>query len=174
MIEALMDWVRSLLLVAFVVTLIQMLLPDNGLRPYVRLVFGLVLLAVMIRPVIGIVEDPGSWQADWDGLFTVPSAGKADEWIAAGMEIERRGFAVAADQLTARFSDQIEAMVALVAGVETAQVTRLELGDTGVRSLSLVIHGTAGGEQVSELLRKYFGIPEQQIEIAWVSPEGDL
>lgn len=167
-------WVRAVLLVTFLVTLVRMLLPDGGLRPFVRLVTGFVVLAVILQPVLNLVAGQEEWRSFLEGVW--PGGTESDAaWIAVGEEIARRGAARAADEARRRVTAQIEAVVSLVPEVEAVTVEAVEWTDGGIGRVTLRLTGAAeaGDRRVRELVAKYFGLADALIVTRWSPREGE-
>lgn len=59
------EWIRQLVLIVFVVSVAQLLLPADGMRPYVRFVLGLVIVSALLSSVL----DLASFRFEWPDLF---------------------------------------------------------------------------------------------------------
>lgn len=175
MIAAVAEWIRSVLLVTFIVTLVRMVLPDNGLRPFVRVVMGFVVLAVLIQPLFAIVENPSRWGDLLNDYWNEGAVRSSASWMAVGEEIRSRSEQMATHHLAERLGAQIEAIVTLLPEVDGARVGSLELTDTGVHRLILGLVGQAepGEPRVRELLEKYFGIASESVFTRWNVEEGE-
>lgn len=175
MIQAATEWIRAVLLVSFLATLVKLLLPDNTLRPFVRLVMGFVVLSVLIQPLLAVVQDPDPWDGLFGDLSVGASAFQTQSWIHVGQQVTERGTAVAVEQVTINVSRQIEAIVSLLIEVEEVQVNELRLTDSGVERLTLDLRGAmeTGDGRVKEVLFKYFGIPETAVRTHWNRQEGE-
>lgn len=71
---------QELLALAVVFSLGSVLLPEGSLRGTVRAVMGVVVLAAVVAPAVGLVEDADSWrqaQATWAGPGPGSPAGAA-------------------------------------------------------------------------------------------------
>ncbi|HEY8424699.1 MAG TPA: stage III sporulation protein AF [Limnochordales bacterium] len=58
---SLLQWAQQIVAMAVLFTLVSLLMPDGSLRGTVRAVMGLALLAAVVGPVVGVVEDAGVW-----------------------------------------------------------------------------------------------------------------
>ncbi|NLN28547.1 MAG: stage III sporulation protein AF [Firmicutes bacterium] len=169
MISAVTEWIRAVLLVSFLSVLVRLLLPDNGLRPFVRLVTGLVVLSVLVQPILVLVGAVPGWDGrPLEGLanVSVPSTAAS---LAAGEAVRDRGRQAAVEQVRMHVRSQIEALVSLVAEVDGVRVEELVLSEDGVDGLALALDGRRdpGEERVRELLFKYFGIDPDVVTLRW-------
>src|SRR5690625_4921899 len=53
---ALTEWVRQLVVLVFVVSAAQLLLPTDDMRPYVRFVLGLIIVGALLSSVLDFNE----------------------------------------------------------------------------------------------------------------------
>ncbi|QNO16149.1 stage III sporulation protein AF [Alkalicella caledoniensis] len=51
--------VRNLVILVIVMTFLEMLLPENKLRNYAKLIFGLMIIATILNPIIVLLSDLG-------------------------------------------------------------------------------------------------------------------
>lgn len=170
--EWLIDWVRQLLHLIFLVLLLQLLLPDDNMKAYVKVVMGLVVLAALLQPLAGLIRSPEPFGSFFDALNVPTGAMAADEWIARGQAIGETARESVIERYEAAVAAQIEALVPLVAGVERANVARIELTDDGdVRALGLEVVAMPGASQdeVRSLLEKFFRI--SGADVTWLERE---
>ena len=52
MADELMQWVRDIFLIIISLSFFQILLPESSLEKYLKLIFSLIILAVILEPVI--------------------------------------------------------------------------------------------------------------------------
>lgn len=52
MINALRGWIITICTAIFFITAVEMILPDNSIRKYVKFVLGLILITVLIKPIV--------------------------------------------------------------------------------------------------------------------------
>lgn len=67
--SAVVGWVGSLLTLAVVFALLDLLQPEGSLKGAVRTVMGLAMVAAVLGPAVGLVEDSAAWSAllqRWD------------------------------------------------------------------------------------------------------------
>jgi Stage III sporulation protein AF (Spore_III_AF). len=58
----LVRWVQDLIVVVFFASAAYLLLPENELRPYARLVMGLVVIAALLAPAVELLQwEPTLW-----------------------------------------------------------------------------------------------------------------
>ena len=55
MTENLLTWVKDIFLIIISLSFFQILLPDSSLEKYIKFIFSLVILHVILEPVIRIV-----------------------------------------------------------------------------------------------------------------------
>ena len=57
MTEGLFTWVKDIFLIIISLSFFQILLPDSSLEKYLKFIFSLVVLAVILEPVIKLVAE---------------------------------------------------------------------------------------------------------------------
>lgn len=172
--DGLIAWVRGFLYLLFFATLVQVILPDDGIRRYTRLVVGLIVLAALLQPVTDLVRNPAMLGDSLEGFFSDnQGAAAADAWIAEGERMRELGEDRAIRQFAARTGEQIEGMLSLVQGVESAEVVDLKISAEGVARAEVRLVGTpvVAGE-VESVLHKFFGIPVEAVALVWDAPGG--
>ncbi|MDR6224657.1 stage III sporulation protein AF [Desmospora profundinema] len=60
MIEWLSDWLKQIVILVLIATFLDLLLPNNALERYVKLVMGLLIILAMLVPIFDL------FHADWD------------------------------------------------------------------------------------------------------------
>ena len=55
MTENLLTWVKDIFLIIISLSFFQILLPDSSMEKYLKFIFSLVILAVILEPVIRLV-----------------------------------------------------------------------------------------------------------------------
>lgn len=169
-------WVRGILYLLFFVTLVQLLLPDDALRKYVRLIVGLVVLAALIQPIAGLLSNPQRFGDMLEGLLAFDaSAPRVEDSIADGERLRNDWLEGALAHDLAFEQRRIEGYMSLVEGVQGSRVERLTFGaDGSVSALDLVVYGDRDRleERVVDVLTKVLGIPERVMRIVWEHPEG--
>lgn len=54
------SWLKQLILVVIIATILDLLLPSDTMQRYVRLVMGLVILVLILSPILSVIKN------DWD------------------------------------------------------------------------------------------------------------
>lgn len=169
MTAAVTDWIRAVLLVSFLSTLVRLLLPDNSLRPFIRLVTGLVLLSVLLQPLLLLIGAGNTWdQAAFGNIFGSATS-SAQMALVSGETLRERGRLAALEQVQNHVRSQIEAILSLLSEVDGVRVDDIELDEHGVKGLILHLSGRreTGDERVRDLLFKYFGIDPTVVTTRW-------
>lgn len=50
------EWIRHIVLLIFIATFIDLLLPNSGMRRYVKLVVGLLIIMIILTPVLHLIQ----------------------------------------------------------------------------------------------------------------------
>lgn len=59
--EWISDWIRQIILIIFIATFIDLLLPNSSLERYVKLIMGLIIIVSILQPVLQLVLHEEKW-----------------------------------------------------------------------------------------------------------------
>lgn len=59
--EWISDWIRQIILIIFIATFIDLLLPSSSLERYVKLIMGLIIIVSILQPVLQLVLHEEKW-----------------------------------------------------------------------------------------------------------------
>lgn len=160
-------WVRELVVIVFFVTVAYMLLPDNSLRRYARLVIGLVVIVALLAPMMDVIElDPAAI-----GAYSPGGPVSTEQIIADGQQLA----AEAHRRLTGDGRGRGEAHVASVAelalGAVPEHVDVHWLPDGSIARIVVTAQDDgdrwADPERAARLLAGYFGLAADQIVVRY-------
>lgn len=115
MIEGIGIWIRTIVTVIFLATMLEMFLPGGTMQKYVRVVMGLLLLLVILNPLINLAGKDYSWQARiWEvgneqGLQAVLAAGEQ-------LRVEQEKYAL--QEYKNRLAEQVTRVVNRIPGIK--------------------------------------------------------
>lgn len=112
MIEFLSDWMRGLILVIFLAVFLDMLLPNDKMQRYVRLVMGLLIILIMLSPILKIYNGVNVYRMDFslNAIMTgenekvLPSA---DEVLAQGAKLSENTSSQTVEQWKTAIAEHI-------------------------------------------------------------------
>lgn len=118
------------MLIVVLTGLLEMLLPENQMKSFVKVVMGLFIIVTLLGPVAEAVK----WDGDWAlGGFWAPGEGEQQTAtvLSAGQKMGEKWGERVWEDYQQRLARQVEAMVNLVPGVarSEAKVTLREKGD---------------------------------------------
>lgn len=67
------DWIRQIILILFIATFIDLLLPTSSLDRYVKMVMGLIIIMAILQPILQLVLHGDSWKK-FSGAFSETSS----------------------------------------------------------------------------------------------------
>jgi stage III sporulation protein AF len=62
------DWIRQIILIIFIATFIDLLLPSSSLERYVKLIMGLIIIVSILQPVLQLILRDDKW-SEFSALF---------------------------------------------------------------------------------------------------------
>lgn len=141
---ALVSWLHVFISLVLLLVLGELLLPEGAMRPYVRVILGLVLVIAVLRPLVEL----GSAQWRLPAL-TLPAAVEEGP-LATGRRLagalEARAHQVAEEQVAL----QARRLVELRVGVRPRQVAVRLSPEGWVEAIEVVLGSGVEGEGVSE------------------------
>lgn len=66
-------WVSNIIIFVLLATVIDMLLPNSALQKYAKMVIGLLLIAIIITPILGL------FNMDFDDILTAATSEFEDQ-----------------------------------------------------------------------------------------------
>lgn len=169
----LQEWVRGLVMLVLLASCLELLLPMNGMKRFVRMSMGLLVVLAVTRPIFGLLGqsvkvEPRLFESEADKAL--PTVG---EIVAAGEQFRTKSRALAAAELQSRLAAEAEAVAKGVKGVQSvrAEVNVTPAGDDyRIAGVMLEIaSGTAGAGMGMEPVR-----PVEPVRAEGGGPGGDL
>ena len=151
MIGALREWLTSIVVVALLLSVAQMLVPEGSIRRVASFVGGLILLAVLLRPVLG--ADLERLRLDLGGYEQELQDAREELSAAGDMALSER----IEERTAAYISDKADAL-----GLEVTVRVETDLGDDGVPVPSAAEVTGPWSEELASYMEKELGIPRER------------
>jgi len=130
-IEILGGLVSSIAIIVILAVFIEMLLPNNGMAKYLRLIIGLFIIITILTPVMALLEQEDAFEvAAWS--FATDNR-QLESIIRTGEEMNRSNMERASEEYVKRIEGQIVALVRLIPGIDRASATVIIHGSEDVR-----------------------------------------
>lgn len=115
MMEFLSEWMRGLILIIFLAVVLDMILPNNAMQRYVKLVMGLLIILLMLSPVLKLYGT-SVYELDFalDKFLTQEGVGtmkSIDEITAQGQRLQEQQASTTVDQWKAMVSENVKQTV---------------------------------------------------------------
>jgi len=120
MLEALSDIVKNVAIIILLTTFLDMLLPNNSMQGFIKVVMGLFVMLAILNPIVGLLKadyELTAWQ-----LASLPEH-KVETVLAQGEKIASMQEEQALVEYKIRIEQQIEALLKLVPGVADVKCT---------------------------------------------------
>lgn len=147
--DSLKDWVRQLTLLVLVASCLELLLPMNSMKKYVRMAMGLLVVLAITRPLFGFLGQP----VTIDGKLFVDPEGASlpalSEIMAQAKEFRDRNQDMATKAARTALEAEVIKAVREVAGVSdaTAGVELVEVsGEQRIRNVVVTLRLGVPGE----------------------------
>lgn len=134
--DALKDWVRGLIMLMILASVLELLLPMNSMKKFVRMAMGLLIVLAVVRPVVGLLGQPVAVKTDLlvSGGTTLPSM---NQIMVEASRFRERNQALLLQEAERRLTAEARAAARQVEGVADARVT-LRLAPQGADGESRV------------------------------------
>lgn len=165
-------WVRDLVIVVFFVSVAYMLLPENNLRQYARMVMGLVVVAALLTPILDIWRlDPSGWD-----VFGMSDSASTEQIIAHGRFIADEARFRLAETGRSRGEEHVASVVELALGTVPMSVDVRWLADGAIDRIAITVvsdsEEVTDDERVARLISGYFGLRRDQVEVRGIGLDG--
>jgi len=184
--DALVEIVKSLLVIIILASFLELLLPSGSMKPYVRLTIGMFVLIAVLTPVIRYFY-PGqdlqisSWEWSNYGFHQ-------QEVLQKGSELHNKIITESNESVRSKLEGQISAIAMLVPGVGQVDSKIMLNADGSIQKVTLNVSGQGNSNadessvgtfwdeeevqlgpdvesRMAKIVMNMFGLSEQQIEI---------
>ncbi|HHW60626.1 MAG TPA: stage III sporulation protein AF [Syntrophomonadaceae bacterium] len=129
--------VRNIIVIILVSSLLELLLPDGRIKPFVRFAIGLFVLIAILSPVLGFLYSDHDFSLRfWDSGF---SSSDEEKFLEKGGLLHEEIMQQAdQERIREKMQGQLDAILILIPGVEDAQTT-LSMNTEGVITEARII-----------------------------------
>lgn len=165
-------WVRELVIIVFFVTVAYMLLPENSLRRYARLVIGLVVIVALLAPMMDVMQlDPSTL-----GAFAPGGTAAADQIITRGQQIAAEAHLRLTGDGRTRGAAHVASVAELALGAIPERTDVEWLPDGSIGLITVVARNDderpPDAARAARLLAGYFGIRTEQVVVRYSPAAG--
>ncbi len=143
-------WIKNIVYILFIASLLEMLLAQGNTRRFVRVVLGLLLTLMILNPILALVSEETFLARRLETLsYDLSADAAAEQSLARGEALANSNQAWIDQEFLARVERQSEEYALTVAGVSQAEArAELEGEGTGrIARLHLTIRPGPGGER---------------------------
>jgi stage III sporulation protein AF len=144
--DVLTEIVRNLLAIIILTSLLELVLPDGSIKPFVRFAIGLFIIIAVLSPALAYIYDDKNFQISvWDDRL---EKNISQEIQNSGKNIQKQITGKSNELMKDKLEGQISAVAILVPGVDDVD-TKVTLADDGsLQGLKLIV--TPGKTKISE------------------------
>ncbi len=166
--EQLWVWLKGITALVIILGFLETILPESpGIRGTAKLVFGLVLMAAILQPILSLVN------IDWAASLSLENAASSfsrgtsiqGDWEAVAARLQAKGAAPvlrAVDESAAR---QLEALLLTIQGVEQVEIS-LSTDQGAVEAVDVRVRGqNITGDRIQRIVSQYLDLPEEHITV---------
>ncbi|NMB44976.1 MAG: stage III sporulation protein AF [Firmicutes bacterium] len=156
-----MQWFKELMVFLLFSGLLLMLVPETELKQFLRLVVGLLLIALMVQPLTGtgVLSTSNRLTArlreTWHSFDKArPETLGMDHLQSQADRLLEKGSSIMREQMENQTNRQLGALLSLFSGIDEAQVVTQSNAQGGVERVvvQLLLHGDGGMAEESGLL----------------------
>ncbi len=126
--DTLVEIVKTVLVIIIVASLLELLLPESSLKPFVSFTMGLFLLIAILNPVLHVAFRDRDFEINfWDYKY---NQALEEEMMGKGLDINQQVMDSNEKQVQEKLQGQISAITSLIPGVKEVEA-RIEKGETG-------------------------------------------
>lgn len=135
--STLAEIVKNVLVIIIITSFLEMMLPEGGIKPFVRFAIGLFIIITVLNPVLGFFFEEHKLEIEWWDARTASSAPERIDQ--AGKELNQQIMSVNNQNLQEKVEGQVSAVAQLVPGVERVKTTAQLDQQGNLTSLKVVI-----------------------------------
>lgn len=173
--EAIRNWLRSVVVIIVLASFLEYLLPGDELRRYVRMVVNLLLVLALVGPIVQIIRRPPAGLA-WPAVVGAPQEQTA-ELVSAGQRLNAQAQSLFAKEGAGRLSKRIAEVAGMVQGVDSASAEVVLDTEGAVTHINIAVACTGDFESISDIIRKTVGalieIPVEIVTVSRTSGKGE-
>ena len=167
------ELVINVLVIIFLTTILDLLLPDGKMQPFIRLVMGLFVLITILQPVLKIIDDD-SWLDAW--ILTDNLSTKEESIMVQGESLYDKSSEMVLNEYREQMEKQISGLVYLLDGVDACRTEITvssddRLGNVGqIEQVTIYLEGEFADkwqteEKIKKMLASYYTLAEETIEV---------
>ncbi|HPT87368.1 MAG TPA: stage III sporulation protein AF [Bacillota bacterium] len=166
------DWLKQVAAVVILAGFLEMILPANAMKNVVKLVMGLVIIAILLQPLLMVFQIPVI--LDWPSATAVNEEATQDV-VAAGLDLRTRWEDFYQKQYQAKLEATIREQIRQTGKAEVT-ASRFDFNEGRLKRAMLVLRPTVPlADEVRKSLKNQItgwlglmtGISDQQIEVKW-------
>lgn len=166
------DWLKQVAAVVILAGFLEMILPANAMKNVVKLVMGLVIIAILLQPLLMVFQIPVI--LDWP-LATAVNEEATQDVVAAGLDLRTRWEDFYQKQYQAKLEATIREQIRQTGKAEVT-ASRFDFNEGRLKRAMLVLRPTVPlADEVRKSLKNQItgwlglmtGISDQQIEVKW-------
>lgn len=135
--NTLAEIVQHVIIIIVITSFLELLLPEGGIKPFVRFAIGLFVIIAVLNPVLSLVFQEHNLEIKWwDAQNMVSSQERIDR---DGQQLKGKLVSVGSQNLKEKLEGQINSMAQLVPGVAEVKTSAVLTEEGGLKALSLRI-----------------------------------
>jgi len=174
MLDMISEMVRNIAVLVLLALFMELLLPFGELSRFIRMVMGLVLLAAVLNPILGLLKQEQLLPSFQKEDYSQETAAILDR----GEELSTQMEDQALSEYEQSTVSQIEALVSLVDGVKSVEASAEADSQGGIKKISLEVSKTSATvseeglkTKITDTISRFYNIDPSILEIV-ITEEG--
>lgn len=160
--ETLRAMMLNILVMIFLTTLLDFLLPEGSLRGYVKMTMGFFVVLTLMQPIMQLAN-PEAMLAQWQ--LTMPETAMVDS-LAVDGEIYQEQVQQLEQMYREKINEQVQSLLLLTTDLEQVQVESV-VDEQCLQQLHIQIPTDAevDKQRITQALSGYYGLAAEQITV---------
>lgn len=160
--ETLRAMMLNILVMIFLTTLLDFLLPEGSLRGYVKMTMGFFVVLTLLQPIMQLAN-PEAMLAQWQ--LTMPETAMVDS-LAVDGEIYQEQVQQLEQMYREKINEQVQSLLLLTTDLEQVQVESV-VDEQCLQQLHIQIPTDAevDKQRITQALSGYYGLAAEQITV---------
>ena len=153
-------WLEEIVLIVFITTFLDLLLPNGALTNFVRMVMGLFLLISILNPIVGLLNED-ALLSSWHLL---QKSEETQAVLAQGQALSKAQKERNLKEYEESLEQQITALVYLVDEVKECE-TEVEADFETIKKITITVNNQADKQKITRLIAMYYNFDQKLIEV---------
>lgn len=135
--STLAEIVKHVMIIIVITSFLELMLPEGGIKPFVRFAIGLFVIIAVLNPVLSFLFQDHNFEIKWWDAQNMVSS--QEQVVQKGQVLQEQIVGIGNHKLKEKLEGQINSMAQLVPGVAEVKCSAELNQDGGIETLSLKV-----------------------------------